>query len=261
MRGIVTLQTIYAGFSMSSDTAASVLNEYAQPIGLALPQWTSRPVPVATLLQGRYCRLEKLDFWRHAEALYAAYQTAPDDRDWTYMPVGPFADRAVFDSYLQAEALRADRASFAVVDIATNMAIGTFALMRIDAANGVVEVGSVAFSPLLQRTRMATEAHFLLMGLVFEALGYRRYEWKCDSLNTPSRNAAERLGFRFEGIFRQALVYKGRNRDTAWFSILDSEWPALRSTLINWLAPQNFDGHGRQCNALRQIVRLAHSEA
>lgn len=261
MQGIVTAQTIHAGFPMSIKAAASVLNEYAQPIGVALPQWAPRPAPQAALLQGRYCRLEKLEGWRHAEALHAAYQMAPDGRDWTYMPVGPFADRAAFERYLQAEAARTDRVSFAVVDVATNQAVGTFALMRIDAANGVVEVGAVAFSLLLQRTRMATEAHFLLMGFVFEALGYRRYEWKCDSLNTPSRKAAERLGFRFEGIFRQALVYKGRNRDTAWFSILDGEWPMLRNAFISWLAPQNFDEKGCQLTPLKRVGASAHPEA
>lgn len=205
--------------------------------------------------------MEALDPVRHAADLHAAYAAAPDGRDWTYMAVGPFAGRTAFDAYLQAEAARGDRVSFAVVDAQTGRAIGTFALMRIDPDNGVVEVGMVAFSPLLRRTRMATEAHFLLMRHVFDTLAYRRYEWKCDSLNAPSRAAAERLGFRFEGIFRQAVVYKGRSRDTAWLSILDAEWPPLRTAFAAWLAPANFDATGRQLRTLAGIRASADAEA
>lgn len=246
---------------MNANVIIPRLNEYAQPVGATMTQWEPRPAPLAGPLQGRYCRLEKLDWRCHAEDLYSAYGTAPDGRDWTYMAVGPFADAGAFSAYLQTEAARTERVSFAVVDGATGKAVGTFALMRIDSGNGVVEVGSVAFSPLLQRTRVATEAHFLLMRHVFGTLGYRRYEWKCDSLNTPSRNAAARLGFSFEGVFRQALVYKGRNRDTAWFSILDGEWPILRDAFMQWLMPQNFDDQGRQRHSLGEIRASSHPEA
>lgn len=230
-------------------------NEYAQAIGPALPGWRPRTPPQPCTLQGRYCRLEGLDPQRHLEDLYAAYSSASDGRDWTYLFAEPFADVAGLAAYLAAEAARADRVSFAIMDEASGLALGIFALLRIDAPNGVVEIGNVNFSPALKRTRIATEAHYLMMRHVFETLGYRRYEWKCDSLNAPSRAAAERLGFCFEGIFRQAVVYKGRSRDTAWFSILDGEWPGLRGAFEAWLAPENFDAHGRQKQALADLRR------
>lgn len=140
-----------------------------------------------------------------------------------------------------------------MIDRASGHAVGTLALMRQDPAHGVIEVGHVTFSPKLKQTPLSTEAQYLLMAHVFEQLGYRRYEWKCDSLNAPSRRAAERLGFRFEGIFRQAIVYKERSRDTAWFSIIDSEWPKLREAFEAWLAPENFDAEGRQRRSLVEL--------
>jgi len=141
-----------------------------------------------------------------------------------------------------------------IVDLATGKAVGVATFMRIDRASGVIEVGNINYSPLLQRTPAATEAMFLMMRRVFEELGYRRYEWKCDSLNAPSRAAALRLGFQFEGIFRQAVVYKGRNRDTAWFSIIDSEWPSLKRAYEQWLGPENFDAEGRQKRKLAELI-------
>jgi RimJ/RimL family protein N-acetyltransferase len=153
-----------------------------------------------------------------------------------------------------------DPLHFAVVDLASGRAVGTLALMRIDAANGVVEVGHVMFSPHLQRTPLSTEAQYLLMRHVFDELGYRRYEWKCDSLNAPSRRTAQRLGFTFEGVFRQAIVTKGRNRDTAWFAVIDGDWPALRAAFEAWLAPDNFDADGHQRQGLAAL-RAAHSGA
>ena len=141
-----------------------------------------------------------------------------------------------------------------MVDRTTGKAVGTLALMRMDPGNGVIEVGHVTFSPKLQRTALSTEAQYLLMRRVFDELGYRRYEWKCDSLNAPSRATAQRLGFQFEGIFRQAVVYKGRTRDTAWFSIIDSEWPARRAAFERWLAPENFDENGVQRRRLGEMA-------
>ena len=229
-------------------------NEYQQAIGPALPDWQTRPYPSGISLQGQYCRLEHIDVERHGRQLYQAYAQAPDGRDWTYMISGPFPDEA---SYLQhAQRLQAsqDPLHYAVIDQASGQALGTLSLMRIDPVQGGIEVGHIAFSPLLKRTRIATEAHYLLMRHVFDDLGYRRYEWKCDSLNAPSRQAAQRLGFQFEGIFRQAVVYRGRSRDTAWFSIIDGEWPGLRVAFERWLDASNFDAEGRQRQPLGKLT-------
>ena len=232
-------------------------NSYDQPIGDALPAWTARAQPTPSPLPGRLCRLEPLDAALHADDLYAAYSQAPDGRDWTYMAVGPFATLADYRAHAAQAAVAPGFLHYAVIDLRTGRAVGSLALMRMDPANGVVEVGFVAFSPLLQRTPMATEAQFLLMQYAFDSLGYRRFEWKCDALNAPSMAAAQRLGFRFEGIFRQAVVYKARNRDTAWFSIIDPEWPALRAVFTQWLAADNFDPQGQQRQSLLQLRSLS----
>lgn len=224
-------------------------NAYGQPVGFALAGWHPRPRPPHTPLSGRYCRVEKLDLG-HAADLCAAYAQAPDDRDWTYMSVGPFRDPAVYRAFVAAAILTEDPLHHAIFDAETERVVGTAAFLRIDPANGVMEVGHIAYAPALKRSRAGTEAMFLLMRRAFDELGYRRYEWKCDSLNAPSREAAARYGFRFEGIFRQAVVYKGRNRDTAWFAITDRDWPLLRSAFEQWLAPENFDDSGRQLRSL-----------
>lgn len=226
-------------------------NSYQQPVGFPLPDWTSRPFPPHQPLEGRTCRLEPLNVSRHAEALWSAWAQAKDERDWTWMFSGPFPNYPAFCSHLTAQSVSQDTLHFAVIDRLSLQATGTLALMRIDPQHGSMEVGHVTFSPLLKRTVMATEAHFLLMRLAFDELGYRRYEWKCDSLNAPSRQAALRLGFQYEGLFRQAAVYKGRNRDTAWFSIIDSEWPAVSAALRQWLAEENFDAQGQQRRSLQ----------
>ncbi|OMG72994.1 GNAT family N-acetyltransferase [Burkholderia ubonensis] len=231
----------------------STTNAYQQPVGQPLPDWSARPRPQPVTLHGRHCRIEPLDAERHAADLYAAYAAAPDGRNWTYLAHGPYTDEASYRAYARTAAASTDPMHFAVIDVASGRAVGTLALMRIDPANGVIEVGSVTFSPALQRTPISTEAQYLLMRHVFDTLGYRRYEWKCDSLNAPSRKAAERLGFRYEGTFRQALVYKGRNRDTAWYSIVDGEWPALAAAFDAWLSPANFDGEGAQRASLAAI--------
>lgn len=229
------------------------MNEYAQPIGQPMPDWTTRPAPGRVTIEGQFCRLEPLSADRHAEDLYAAYSLAADDRDWTYMPVGPFNRKEDYRTYVAAAIKGDDPMHFAVIDLNSGKAVGTLALMRQDPTNGVIEVGYVAFSPRLKQTPLATEAQFLLMSYVFEGLSYRRYEWKCDSLNAPSRRAAQRLGFTFEGIFRQALVYKGRNRDTAWYSIIDYEWPEIGNAFRAWLEPGNFDADGSQRRSLSDI--------
>lgn len=225
-------------------------NTYQQPIG-ACVDWQPRELPRRVVLQGRTCRLEPLNAHIHAPQLYKAYASAPDARHWTYMAYGPFESAEQFGLHCAALANSSDPMHWAVIDLNSGEAVGSLSLMRIDANNGVVEVGHVMFSPLLQGTVMSTEAQFLLMQYVFDELGYRRYEWKCDALNQPSRKTAERLGFSFEGVFRQAIVYKGRNRDTAWFSIINTEWPARKEAFLCWLSPQNFDAKGQQINRLK----------
>lgn len=229
----------------------STTNPHGQRIGPSLPDWTPRPLPDADRLSGRYCVLERLDAARHAEELYAAYAAAPDGSDWTYLPAGPFDSLDAYREWVEVQAKASDPWHYAVIDASTGRAVGTLSLLRHDPANGAIEVGWVIFSRSMQRTPLSTEAQFLLMRYAFDELGYRRYEWKCDSLNAPSRRAAERLGFVFEGTFRQSTVYKGRSRDTSWFSIIDRDWPRVRKAFEAWLAPENFDADGKQRSALR----------
>jgi RimJ/RimL family protein N-acetyltransferase len=226
------------------------VNESGQPIGPAVAGWTSPPRPAHTLLAGRHCRLEPLCAARHAQDLYAANAVDREGRMWTYLSSGPFATPGEFTAWLAARQTSTDPLFFAIVDGATGRATGIASYLRIDPEHGVIEVGHLAFSPMLQRTRAATEAMYLMMRHVFQ-LGYRRCEWKCDALNAASRRAAERLGFTFEGIFRQATIYKGRNRDTAWYSIIDSEWLECETRFLAWLDPANFDPEGRQRRRLR----------
>ncbi|MFZ4257315.1 GNAT family N-acetyltransferase [Raoultella terrigena] len=227
-------------------------NHFGQPIGDALPDWQPRPAPQRHTLQGRLCYLEPLA-GKHAEALFAAHQLAPDTRSWTWLLREPDSSVEEFSAWVASVAELSDPLHFAVIDRQTRLPVGSLALMRIDANNGVIEVGHVHFSPLLSRTAMATEAHWLLMRYAFETLGYRRYEWKCNSLNEPSRRAARRLGFHYEGRFRQALVIKGHNRDTDWFSIIDAEWPQIDSAMQRWLASDNFSADGQQIRTLESL--------
>jgi RimJ/RimL family protein N-acetyltransferase len=187
-------------------------------------------------MRGRFCRLEPLSAERHADSLFDANALDREERMWTYLLRGPYGSRAEYRAYLEKCSASEDPLFFAIVDAGLERATGLGSYLRIEPAHGVIEVGHLAFSPLLQRTAAATEALYLMMRQVFE-LGYRRYEWKCDALNARSCRAAERLGFTFEGIFRQAVVYKGRNRDTAWYAIIDSDWPAIDAEFRRWLAP------------------------
>ncbi|MEO3989695.1 GNAT family N-acetyltransferase [Pseudocitrobacter cyperus] len=229
----------------------SQLNQFNQPIGDALPDWRPRAHPQRLVLEGTYCRLEPLAV-RHADSLFAAHQLAQDTRSWTWLLREPDSHVDEFRQWVASVENLNDPIHFAVIDKRTDLPVGSLSLMRIDASNGVMEVGHVHFSPLLSRTPGSTEAQWLLMRYAFDTLGYRRYEWKCNSLNEPSRNAALRLGFQFEGRFRQALVIKGHNRDTDWFSILDSEWPALNTAFCRWLAADNFNTDGKQRKTLEQ---------
>ncbi|GAV49363.1 hypothetical protein ZYGR_0N07700 [Zygosaccharomyces rouxii] len=226
------------------------MTNMTQTLGTVVQNWTTRPRPSKIVLQGNLCTLEPLNGEKHAKDLFESFKEAGDEF-WTYIPIGPF-DR--LDDYraLVDKLSVSDDAHFAIINKEKGRAVGQLCLMRCDPANGVVEVGFVLFSPHLWKTTMATEAHYLPMKYVFEDLGYRRYEWKCNSHNGPSRKAAYRLGFQFEGTFRQAEVVKGRNRDTQWFSIIDKEWIDCRSAFDRWLSGENFED-GKQKLALSEI--------
>ena len=233
--------------------AVARTNELGQPIGEPLPDgWTPPPAPSPVTLEGAFVRVEPLDSAAHAPDLFEAGRVDATGASWTYLPDGPFESLDSFTGWLWAAAPERDRLPFAFVDRASGKARGFGSYLRMQPAVGSIEVGYIWLSPLLQRTPMSTEAMHLLMAHVFE-LGYRRYEWKCDALNAPSRRAAERLGFTFEGIFRHAIHYKGRNRDTAWYSITDDEWPVIREAQRAWLRPDNFDADGRQRRSLRHF--------
>ncbi|MDP1536049.1 MAG: GNAT family protein [Burkholderiales bacterium] len=228
-------------------------NEFGQPIGFALTGWTPPPLPPRETLTGRYCRVEPLDAERHAAQLHEANSREPDGRGWTYVAYGPFATLEDYRHWVETYGQRNDHRFCAIIDVTSGKAAGVASYMRMDPANGSIEVGGIKYTPLIARRPSATEAMYLMMKQVF-ALGYRRYEWKCDALNAPSRAAALRLGFSYEGTFRQAVVYKNRNRDTAWFSISDRDWPALQAAHEQWLAPENFDAQGHQIVSLSGLT-------
>ncbi|MEZ5535533.1 MAG: GNAT family protein [Thiolinea sp.] len=225
-------------------------NSLGQPIGFPVPDWQPVELPSRTEMSGRFCRLEALDAERHAQDLFDAFGVDTNAFNWTYLPYGPFAELTEFRSWLDAQAAGNDPLFYVVTDLHTGRAVGVAAYLRIQPELGVIEVGHIHFSPLLQRTPMATEAMYLMMKRVFDELGYRRYEWKCDALNAPSRRAAERFGFQYEGTFRQLTMYRGRNRDTAWFSIIDKEWPEIKAAFERWLAAENFDQDAQQVTRL-----------
>lgn len=201
-------------------------------------------------MEGRFCAVEPLDPDRHAAELFAANAEDREGRLWTYYNYGPFATLTEYRTWVESACADPVRLFHAIRDKAAGTAVGVAAFSNAQPAFGVVEVGALVFSPLLQRRPAATEAMYLMMCRAFDELGYRRYEWKCDSLNEPSRRAAARLGFRYEGLFRQAMVTRGRNRDTAWFSVIDSEWPSLRIAFERWLDPANFTPDGAQRRTL-----------
>ena len=236
-------------------------NHLGQPIGFPLPGWQPRPRPPRRAIDGRCCRLEPFDAERHAADLFAAYGEDAEARIWTYLPYGPFASLELFTKLMQGHFSGDDPLCHAILDRSSGRAVGMASYMRVDPSAGSIEVRSIAYAPRLQKTPAATETMYLMMRRAFDELEYRRYEWKCDALNAPSRAAALRLGFRFEGIFRQATVYKGRNRDTAWYSIIDREWPALKQAFERWLDPGNFDAHGRQRESLSALTRAALERA
>lgn len=220
-------------------------NEHGQPVGPPLPGWKPPPRPSRESMAGRFCTVEPLDLARHARELYDANSRDASGRAWTYMNYGPFASFEEYREWMLAACMGSDPFYHAIVDAASGKAQGVASYTRIDPKNGAIEVGNILYSPLLARTPVATEAMYLMMKRAFD-LGYRRYEWKCDALNAGSRAAAQRLGFSFEGIFRQAVVYKNRSRDTAWYAVIDRDWPALEKVYLQWLDPANFNAQGRQ---------------
>ena len=228
-------------------------NHLNQPIGFPVPDWRPPRRPARETMEGRFCRLEPLDPARHADSLHAANSLDAEGRNWTYLPYGPFDTLGEYRAWMEETCGGSDPLFYAVVDRATGGAAGVASYLRIDPASGSIEVGHINYSPLLQRAPAATEAMYLMMERAFE-LGYRRYEWKCNALNEPSRVAARRLGFSFEGVFRQAAVVKGRNRDTAWYAVIDRDWPALREAFRQWLDPSNFDAQGRQRTSLSALT-------
>lgn len=249
--GRIALLGLSVEKSNSDDCQSTVL-----PVGSVLPDWRGAQKPEASSLVGRFTRLESLQSQIHGSDLWEAFQE--DDSMWTYMAYGPFASRAAFDQCLESYSGKLDPLFFAVVPSdngsrSSQQARGFLSLQRIDSANGVIEIAHVAFSRSLRRTREATEAVLLLIQHAW-SLGYRRIEWKCDALNAASRKAAVRFGFEYEGTFRQAVVVKGRNRDTAWYSIIDSQRQELEAAYDAWLDPDNFDSKGVQKTRLSDFL-------
>ena len=234
-----------------------VTDEHGLPVGPPVPGWSGARLPQRCVMEGRFCRLEPAELARHGAALWRAHSLAPDGRHWAYLFHERPATQADFLGLLGRMEQSSDPLHWSVIDLQGAAATGTLSLMRIEPAHGVIEVGNVNFSPALQRTAASTEAQYLLMRHVFDDLGYRRYEWKCDSLNARSRATALRLGFSFEGIFRQAVIYKGRSRDTAWYSVTDREWPQLRAGFERWLSPGNMNPACEQLQGLAECREAA----
>lgn len=232
------------------DLAPADLSPLGLPIGAPVPDWTPPPRPPRAPIEGRYARLEPIAS-AHAQGLYAAYAEDRDHRMWTYLTVGPFETLDAYRAWVDA-AVRSEDPLFFTVFV-DGRPLGTLSYLRVNPDAGSIEVGWITLSPALQRTRAATEIQYLLMRWAFEA-GYRRYEWKCHADNAGSRRAAQRFGFSYEGVHRQALVSKGRNRDTAWYACVDAEWPALKTAFETWLAPETFDAEGRQRRSLSELT-------
>jgi RimJ/RimL family protein N-acetyltransferase len=224
-------------------------NEFQQLVGDTVRNWKGVDKPTPMLLQGRYCTLEPMNIDKHAETLFANLLIDNKGESWTYLPYGPFYKIEDFRQWLVTTMSEDDTQLYAILD-RKGVPVGVCGYMRINPLHGVIEIGHLHYSKLLQRTPATTEAMYLMMRHAFDAHGYRRYEWKCHSFNEPSRQAALRLGFQYEGLFRQANVFRGRNRDTAWFSIIDSEWPGIKERFEIWLDPKNFDAQGQQLHKL-----------
>jgi len=228
------------------------VNEYNQPVGFDLPEWTIPETACVDVLEGEHVRLERLRE-EHTSDLFTAFTAAKDTSAWTYLPYGPFATESDLREWVLPFSVSEDPWMFALIDPASGKACGVASYLRNNPETGSIEVGHIHFSSLMKNSKTATAAMFLMADNAFKR-GYRRYEWKCDNLNEPSRRAAKRLGFIYEGVFRQATVYKKRNRDTAWFSITDGEWTKLRGAFTEWLSDSNFDDQGVQKNSLSVLT-------
>lgn len=229
-------------------------NDLGQPIGFPMPDWQPCDPPPRSIMTGQFCRVEPLDVGKHATDLFEANRLDRENRIWTYLPYGPFDDLATYQAWMEKTCQKADPLFHAIIDARTDKAVGVASYLRIEPSVGCIEVGHINYSPALQRTWTGTEAMFLMMKRVFDELGYRRYEWKCDNLNAGSKAAAVRYGFTFEGIFRQATLYNGRNRDTSWFAIIDQDWPAVKAAFEAWLAPDNRNPDDSQKAPLGQFM-------
>ena len=230
---------------------SSTTNEFDQPLGPLVHGWTPPAFPALLKMQGSYCTVEPFDPDAHGPALFDALSAI--ESDWTYLPYGPFRDLASFQDWIQTTCLGDDPQFYSLLENETGSPAGVASYLRITPKSGTIEVGHIHLGPALKRSRAATEAMYLMMDYAF-SLGYRRYEWKCNALNQSSRNAALRLGFTFEGIWRQATVSKGRNRDTSWYSIVDADWPRIRKGFGRWLDASNFDSRGRQLRRLQDCM-------
>jgi RimJ/RimL family protein N-acetyltransferase len=239
---------ISLGVSLQGDVGLVAVGEAED-----LESWVPRPRPPRTPMQGRFVRVEPFDVGAHGRHLFDAFAADEEGRIWDYLPYGPFPDLLSYVSHARRTMSGADPFFHAIIPNETGRAAGVASLMRITPEHGVIEVGHICYGPALQRNVAATEAMYLLACRVFDELGYRRYEWKCNASNQASSRAAERLGFRFEGVFRKHMVVKGRNRDTAWFAITDDEWPDVKAAFERWLDPLNFEADGRQRAALGQV--------
>ena len=225
-------------------------NSLGQPIGVDIDNWQPCQPPSHKTMIGHFCRLESLDVSRHAQGLFEAFAEDSNQHNWTYLPYGPFEDLPCFIEWLNAYSTSNDPLFYVVINQNNDEIVGMVSYLRITPEVGTIEVGHIHFSPKMQQTPMATETMYLMMARVFDELSYRRYEWKCDTLNAPSKKAAERFGFRFEGLWRQATMYKGRNRDTSWYAIIDTDWPRIKKAYQTWLNPNNFDENGKQKSKL-----------
>ncbi|WP_424978535.1 GNAT family N-acetyltransferase [Leisingera sp. S232] len=237
------------------------INEYGQPVGASLEGWGGAAHPGHKAMLGTYAKLVPLDPVTHTQDLFSAYREDPKAAIWTYMANGPYNTASGLQNWISQVSGSDEQPFFAVVDQNDNTAKGVASFLRIDPLQGVMEIGSITFAPGLQRTRVATEAIFLMMQRALGELGYRRLEWKCDALNAPSRRAAERFGFTYDGLFEQAVIYKGRNRDTAWYSLLDKDWAPVERGFLAWLAKENFDGAGQQCQRLADFINAERQAA
>ncbi len=232
----------------------SYTNKSGQPIGELISSWTNRQFPPHTTMEGQYCTINILDVVKHGEDLFNAFTKDINNQDWTYLPYGPFATKKEFFDWLQNECTSDDPFFHTIIDRSNNRSIGMASYLRINNKDGVIEVGHIHYSPVMQKKPIGTEVMYLMMKRVFDELKYRRYEWKCNALNLRSCQAARRFGFKFEGIFKQHMISKNRNRDTAWFAIIDKDWPRIKENFNKWLDKNNFNEDGSQKVSLSSLM-------